>query len=452
MSPKRTTAAQAAQAEYQLSDDEDDELLLDDVEDSKPSSVETSQILKGQLQEPRYKTVNLRQLHGECLRVCHPCHALTPLPDLIHSDNVDLDPDYQRDVVWSKDKQSGLIESLFLNYYVPPVIFAVTVDEETGEEKRVCIDGKQRCTSVVSFYDGKIPFKTASGHRLWYTAPGVRGGQVLSQALKRKFDQISLQVVEYPNPTMAEQRDIFQRVQLGVPLSSAERLQALGGEMPAWIRDLDTRFIGDKDNLAGFHGCLPQFDTKRAKAFQILTAFVQMAFDGEKRTVPTAKSEEKFLSSGYVPERHFKWKIESALAILLHIAQNYNQQSFGVAEQRVAPVEFWFAALLVFRRMNVLSTAELAEEIGSMRRFIRDKWVDIRANTSIHRDLYEFLENVPNRRSGGGRAAIEEHPELTATMSKKRLREEEEDGTYLDASSSHKHSRTSDVVNGLRSR
>lgn len=350
--------------------------------------------------------------------------------------------------MWSKEKQSHLIESLFLNYYVPPVIFAVDFNEQTGEEVRVCIDGKQRCTSVLNFYDGKIPFKSSSGHKFWYTAHGVRGGQTLSPALKRKFDNISLQVVEYPSPTKEEQRDIFQRVQLGMPLSSAERLQALGGEMSAWIRDLDRRFItGD----GGFVAYLHKLDVKRARSFQILTAFVYMAYEG-KRIVPTAVSEDKFLNSGIVPEQAFRYKIEAALTILLHIARDYYQQSFGVVEQRVAPVEFWFACLIVFKRMNVISTSRLASEIGEMRRYIRGKWVDIRANTNIHRDLYEFLDKtIPNKRFNNELAAIEEHPELSAHMSRKRRREEEQDGTYIDTAPTGRHARQSDVVNGLRS-
>lgn len=328
------------------------------------------------------------------------------------------------------------------------MIFAVDFNEKTGEEQRVCIDGKQRCTSVINFYDGKIPFKSPSGHKFWYTAHGVRGGQTLSPALKRKFDQISLQVVEYPNPTKEEQRDIFQRVQLGMPLSSAERLQALGGEMSAWIRDLDKRFIMADD---GFIAYLDKFDVKRARSFQILTAFVYMAYDG-KRIVPTANSEDKFLNSGIVPEQAFRWKVEATLSILLRIARDYYQQSFGVVEQRVAPVEFWFACLLVYKRLNVLSTSRLASEIGEMRRYIRGKWIDIRANTNIHKDLYEFLDKtVPNKRINGEKAAIEEHPELTANMSKKRRREEEQDGTYIDNGPPGRYARTSDVVNGLRS-
>jgi hypothetical protein len=46
------------------------------------------------------------------------------------------------DVVWPETKQIGLIDSLFRNYYVPPIIFAVRTDED-GEEIRLCVDGKQ---------------------------------------------------------------------------------------------------------------------------------------------------------------------------------------------------------------------------------------------------------------------------------------------------------------------
>lgn len=48
-----------------------------------------------------------------------------------------------------------IIDSLYHNFYVPPVIFAVMRDEE-GEEVRVCVDGKQRLTSMVKFLDGHV--------------------------------------------------------------------------------------------------------------------------------------------------------------------------------------------------------------------------------------------------------------------------------------------------------
>jgi hypothetical protein len=48
-----------------------------------------------------------------------------------------------------------IIDSLYHNFYVPPVIFAVMRDED-GEEVRVCVDGKQRLTSIVKFLDGQV--------------------------------------------------------------------------------------------------------------------------------------------------------------------------------------------------------------------------------------------------------------------------------------------------------
>lgn len=50
------------------------------------------------------------------------------------------------DVVWPEAKQIGLIDSIFRNFYIPPIVFAVQQDDD-GEEVRVCVDGKQVCSS-----------------------------------------------------------------------------------------------------------------------------------------------------------------------------------------------------------------------------------------------------------------------------------------------------------------
>jgi hypothetical protein len=52
-----------------------------------------------------------------------------------------------------ESKQIGLIDSIFRNFYIPPVVFAVT--KEDGEDVRVCVDGKQRLTSIQKFFDGQ---------------------------------------------------------------------------------------------------------------------------------------------------------------------------------------------------------------------------------------------------------------------------------------------------------
>ena len=46
------------------------------------------------------------------------------------------------DVVWPTNKQIKLIDSIYRNFYIPPVVFAVQKDED-GEDVRICVDGKQ---------------------------------------------------------------------------------------------------------------------------------------------------------------------------------------------------------------------------------------------------------------------------------------------------------------------
>lgn len=60
-----------------------------------------------------------------------------------------LIPDYQREFVWSQKQASLLIESFLVGLPIPPVF--LYIDESN---KYVVIDGQQRITSVVYFFEG----------------------------------------------------------------------------------------------------------------------------------------------------------------------------------------------------------------------------------------------------------------------------------------------------------
>jgi len=57
--------------------------------------------------------------------------------------------------VWSTEKQMTFIDSLFHNFYVPPVIFSMVLDED-GNKICVCVDRKQCLTSIVRFLNGLV--------------------------------------------------------------------------------------------------------------------------------------------------------------------------------------------------------------------------------------------------------------------------------------------------------
>jgi hypothetical protein len=93
---------------------------------------------------------------------------------LIHNASIDLEAPYQRGLsstflptvtltkgkghVWPKTKQMKLIDSLFHKFYIPPIVFALTQDE-SGGDLLVCVDGKQRLTSIVKFLCGQVSFR-----------------------------------------------------------------------------------------------------------------------------------------------------------------------------------------------------------------------------------------------------------------------------------------------------
>ncbi|KAF5334735.1 hypothetical protein D9758_016901 [Tetrapyrgos nigripes] len=134
-------------------------------------------------------------------------------------------------VVWTKEKQTGLIDSILRNFYIPPVIFVINRDDD-GNETKTCIDGKQRLTSIHRFMDGLIPHRDPiTNKKFWYKIdPSVDGGKkgptgrLLPQQYRDSFAGKYIVCVEYTNLTDTDEREIYQRVQLGMALTSAEKL------------------------------------------------------------------------------------------------------------------------------------------------------------------------------------------------------------------------------------
>jgi hypothetical protein len=67
-----------------------------------------------------------------------------------------FNPGYQRDSVWSEEKQSFLIDSILKNIPIPPIFLHQIIDDNTGKTSYAVIDGKQRLTSIINFIKGEI--------------------------------------------------------------------------------------------------------------------------------------------------------------------------------------------------------------------------------------------------------------------------------------------------------
>lgn len=147
---------------------------------------------------------------------------------------IDLDADYQRETIWSRKKQEELLDSIIQGIDIPKFYIAEVKDDETFEYE--CIDGKQRMTTLLNFYkpdpngDNSLKIKVA-GEK--YTYNQLR--KEIPQ-LADKIDEFELTFVIYPEIDDEEFiRDIFRRLQLGVPLNAGELLKTYTGTMRDFV-------------------------------------------------------------------------------------------------------------------------------------------------------------------------------------------------------------------------
>jgi len=89
----------------------------------------------------------------------------------IKSDKLILDPEFQRKYKWDKDgwgRASKFIESCLMRIPLPACYFA-----ETEDNKQLVIDGVQRLSTVVKFFDDEFAledlttFKELEGHKIY---------------------------------------------------------------------------------------------------------------------------------------------------------------------------------------------------------------------------------------------------------------------------------------------
>ncbi|EJU04060.1 hypothetical protein DACRYDRAFT_20725 [Dacryopinax primogenitus] len=287
------------------------------------------------------------------------------------SGEIDLNAEYQRDVVWPEKNQSKLIDSILRNYYIPPVVFS-KIDKGMNEVK-ICVDGKQRLTSILKFMNSEVHYiSRKTGHKYyWDRVRGVKGAQILPDAWKSEFERAQMTTVSFTDLSPYEERDIFQRVQLGMALSTPEKWQALQGPWPDFMRQLRLSYFSNENRDSNILDNI-QWDITRAKDFQDL---VRMTFMVNATIVthepPPISSEklEEAMSDEQGPSDKFQIQMATILATFLRLVktEQYSHAFYG----KVAPVELVMIAVLIGMCMDHVRDTDLAEGIREMRDNVR---------------------------------------------------------------------------------
>jgi len=308
--------------------------------------------------------------------------------------DIKVDPEYQREVVWSDAKQSKLVDSVLRNFYIPPVIFAVTVDK-SGNETRVCIDGKQRLTSISRFMDGLIPHKDGGLSYYFKQADSTKNCRLLPETYRKQFRNKQIVCIEYRYLSQAHEREIFSRVQLGMALTTGEQLQAFDGPMAAFIHRMQNELfeIAQVDRLIGL-------STDRGRGFQDLVQTVACIARLPGYTHATYLQQTKLLQCQGMSSEDIKAvqdKSERVFGTLREIASKSRlcEVAFPLPNRtsRTSPVEFQFASLLIALNMDHpgVSLDDMANRIAEMRKAMRALHGEMRSNSKVALSFWAYL-------------------------------------------------------------
>ena len=157
------------------------------------------------------KTISSREDHLYYLQT-----GVESVIQQFYSQGVDLDPPYQRGIVWKDEQRQALLDSIFMNADIGKFVFAKR-KFKSGEKGLEIIDGKQRFITLLDYTENRWAWR---GRYFYDLHP---------------FDQNHIEMYPAPQcvleePSMERVLKIFLRVNVsGVPMESShiKRVEAM---------------------------------------------------------------------------------------------------------------------------------------------------------------------------------------------------------------------------------
>jgi hypothetical protein len=186
---------------------------------------------------------------------------VSDLLDLKAQQMLVVNSEYQRGVVWTDAQKKKLVDSVLRGYPIPLIYFHHIQQSAAGlrSERFEVIDGQQRINALHEYHEGAFklfdPVKDSAVARFpdFITKqPCPWGGkffQDLGEDLKKEFLDTPLRIVKIETHDPNQARDLFVRLQAGMPLNSQEKRDAWPGQFTDFVLRL-----GGKPNVARYPG------------------------------------------------------------------------------------------------------------------------------------------------------------------------------------------------------
>jgi len=240
--------------------------------------------------------------------------------------------------------------------------------------------------------------------------------RVLSSTTKSRFLQTEILCVEYDSLGPEQEEDLFSRVQLGVPLTPAEKLKASTGEWQTFASDVESTYA----NLMNSRNLYPNppkipvlilsnigVDNKRARSFQlVLQIFKQMTYyeEGKPATFNSGPAAlKKFCQNESLLTSEFRREVTRVFNTYAEILEQF-PKTFENHDYRIAakysPIEFVAMALLIYIHPERQNIALLSGDILALRSFVRETRQDLRSNSATWIVFMDWISNIERYRGG----------------------------------------------------
>ena len=180
------------------------------------------------------------------------------IQDLVDMDAqkvLEVDAEYQRGAEWSVKQERLLIDSLFRGYTIPLFYFHKKTSSSSwaNNTNYYIVDGQQRKNAIVRYVKNGFPMfdpskdpKTGLAHfqKAQPVAWAGKAFDAIPDALRSQFLTTALQVIFVETTDENEVRDLFIRLQAGLPLSAQEKRDAWPGDFTKFIIEMAGKVSG----------------------------------------------------------------------------------------------------------------------------------------------------------------------------------------------------------------
>ncbi|MDG6079729.1 DUF262 domain-containing protein [Erythrobacter litoralis] len=224
---------------------------------------------------------------------------LRTIVDRINGEDIDLQPDFQRQEIWPALKKKRLIDTILRGWSIPPVFLVVAKDGHMD-----VLDGQQRLAAIRDFFANSFSIDgAATPQDDFIESLGGKFYRDLDQTQRRLVDNHTLRCFKITDYNPDEPSELFYRLNQPTMLTAGEQRNAFYGPAREQLKELVALFesLGNSKTTLGFSNSRLAYDDIIAR---ILYFIEQGSF--------AKKSTEKVISQRFKSREEFSHDVFGA--------------------------------------------------------------------------------------------------------------------------------------------